>query len=141
MDPIGLALENFSALGQWRNQDLGQPIDASGKLATGESFGDIRELKQILVTRHKSEFYRCLAEKLLTYAVGRGMEYYDVPTIDKIVGDLDRDHGAFSTLLMGIIESAPFQMQRMIPSPVPDAAKPASRLSQNDLSHETSPLP
>ena len=88
MDPLGLALENFNALGQWRAEEYKQKIDPSGQLATGEPFTDIRDLKRILTANHKLEFYRCLTEKLMTYALGRGMEYYDVPTIDKIVGEL-----------------------------------------------------
>ena len=89
MDPLGLALENFDAFGVVRLRDLGQPIDASGRLSTGEAFKDIRDLKHILITNHRDEFYRCLTEKMLTYALGRGMEYYDVPTVDKIVESLD----------------------------------------------------
>ncbi len=131
MDPLGLALENFNALGQWRTQELNQPIDASGQLATGESFADIRELKRILVTTRKQDFYRCLTEKLLIYAVGRGMEYYDVPTVDKIVAEMERKNGAFSALLMGVIQSAPFQQQRNFASPATEPAKSPSRLTQN----------
>jgi len=112
MDPLGLALENFNALGMWREQERGQPIDAAGKLITGESFGDIRELKRILKTRHRLDFYRCLTEKLLTYALGRGLEYYDAETVDRIVARLDRENGRFSAMLMGIIESNPFQKRR-----------------------------
>ena len=112
MDPLGLALENFNALGMWREQERGQTIDAAGKLITGESFHDIRELKRILMGRHRLDFYRCLTEKLLTYALGRGLEYYDVETVDRIVAQLDRENGRFSALLMGIIDSAPFQKRR-----------------------------
>jgi hypothetical protein len=112
MDPLGLALENFNALGMWRDQERGVPIDAGGKLITGETFNDIREVKEALVTRHRRDFYRCLTEKLMTYALGRGMEYYDVGTIDEIVDRLDQDGGHFSTLLMGVIDSAPFQRTR-----------------------------
>ena len=112
MDPLGLALENFNALGMWREQERGQPIDAAGKLITGESFRDIRELKRILMARHRLDFYRCLTEKLLTYALGRGLEYYDVETVDRIVARLDREKGRFSAMLMGIIESNPFQKRR-----------------------------
>jgi hypothetical protein len=112
MDPLGLALDNFNALGMWREQEEKQPIDASGKLITGESFHDIRELKTILKERHRLDFYRCITEKLLTYALGRGLEYNDVETVDQIVGRLDRDGGRFSVLLMGVIESAPFQQRR-----------------------------
>ncbi|MEO6080308.1 MAG: DUF1592 domain-containing protein [Steroidobacteraceae bacterium] len=116
MDPLGLALENFNALGQWREEEFKQKIDPSGHLATGETFTDIRDLKRILAEHHKTEFYRCLTEKLLTYALGRGTEYYDVPAVDKIVANLEKNHGAFSTLLMGVIESVPFQQQRMFNS-------------------------
>ena len=112
MDPLGLALENFNALGMWRAQERGTPIDASGKLITGESFNNVRELKHILATNHRVEFYRTLTEKLLTYALGRGLEYSDVETVDQIVDRLQQNDGHFSVLLSGIIESAPFQMRR-----------------------------
>ncbi|MBU6179991.1 MAG: DUF1592 domain-containing protein, partial [Verrucomicrobia bacterium] len=90
MDPIGLALENYNAIGVWRDQDKGQPIDTSGQLMTGEKFSNARELGQILATARKEDFQRALAEKLMTYAVGRGIEYYDAPTIDKIVADAEK---------------------------------------------------
>ncbi len=154
MDPLGLAMENFNALGQVRTVDMKQPIDPSGKLATGEKFADIRDLKGILSTTHKLEFYRCLTEKLLTYALGRGVEYYDVPTVDKIVGELDHDHGRVATLLLGVIESVPFQQQRTFPNPVPvtpppapaapnpgpPAAQDAPRPSPNTTEHEIATL-
>jgi Protein of unknown function (DUF1592)/Protein of unknown function (DUF1588)/Protein of unknown function (DUF1587)/Protein of unknown function (DUF1585)/Protein of unknown function (DUF1595)/Cytochrome C oxidase, cbb3-type, subunit III len=112
MDPLGLALENFNALGMWREKESGQPIDASGTLLTGESFHDVRDLKRILKERHALDFYRCLTEKLLTYALGRGLDYHDVDSVDQIVQRLDREGGRFSALLMGVIESAPFQKRR-----------------------------
>ena len=112
MDPLGLALENFNALGLWREKESGQPIDASGRLLTGESFHDVRDLKRILKERHRLDFYRCLTEKLLTYALGRGLDYHDVETVDQIVERVDREGGRFSALLMGVIESAPFQKRR-----------------------------
>jgi hypothetical protein len=112
MDPLGLAFENFNALGMWREQERKQPIDTAGKLITGETFDSVRELKQLLATKHRMDYYRCLTEKFLTYAVGRGMEYYDAETIDKIVQRLDKENGRFSALLMGVIESAPFQKMR-----------------------------
>jgi hypothetical protein len=116
MDPLGLALENFNALGMWRDKERHQAIDAAGKLITGETFTDVREVKRVLVTNHRRDFYECLTEKLLTYALGRGVEYYDVETVDKIVNQLEKDGGHFSTLLTGIIESAPFQKRRNISS-------------------------
>ena len=72
----------------------------------------MQELKSILVTKHKADFYRCLTEKLLTYALGRGTEYYDTETVDQIVVRMEKENGRFSALLNGIIESAPFQKQR-----------------------------
>ena len=116
MDPLGLALDHFNPLGMWREAESGQKIDASGKLITGEPFKDIRDLKRTLKERHRLDFYRCLTEKLLTYALGRGLEYYDVETVDQIVERLDRENGRFSALLMGVIESAPFQKRRTLPS-------------------------
>ena len=96
----------------WRDSERGQAIDAGGKLVTGESFTDIRELKRSLATRHRTDFYRCLTEKLLTYALGRGLEYYDVVTVERIVRRLESGQGRFPELLSGIVESAPFQRTR-----------------------------
>jgi hypothetical protein len=112
MDPPGLALENFNALGMWRDQERGLPIEPGGALLSGESFSGVRELKRILATRHRTEFYHALTEKMLTYALGRGLEYYDVETVDRIVGQLEASGGRASALLMGIVESAPFQKRR-----------------------------
>jgi len=112
MDPLGLALENFNALGMWRETERGQPIDAAGRLITGETFRDIREVKRVLATNHRHDFYHCLTEKLLIYALGRGLEYYDTYTMDQIVARLDKENGRLSALITGIIESAPFQKRR-----------------------------
>ncbi len=112
MDPLGLALENFDAMGLWRDTEAGQPIEPAGKLITGETFADIRELKRILVNERRLDYYRCLTEKLMTYALGRGVEPADVHTIDQIVARLEAEKGRFSALLMGIINSVPFQKQR-----------------------------
>ncbi len=113
MDPLGLALENFNAMGIWRDQDAKQPIETAGKLVTGETFNNVRELKHILTHERQQDFYRCLTEKMLTFALGRGLEYYDVETVDQIVDRLTRNDGHFSALLYGIIESAPFQKERL----------------------------
>ena len=125
-DPLGLALENFNGLGMWRDEEQGRPIDASGELITGETYEDVIGLKKILIDRHASEFYRCLTEKLLTYALGRGLEYYDEHTVDLIVERLEQHDGRFSVLLGGIIESVPFQQMRS------KNAKLASRSSSAD---------
>ena len=129
MDPLGLALENFNALGLWREQDRGKPIDPSGVLITGQSFDDLRALKWILANEHRQDFYRCLTEKMLTFAIGRGLEYYDVQTVDAIVQRLEASGGKASVLLTGIIESAPFQKSRRRDLAADEA--PADRVSQS----------
>jgi hypothetical protein len=117
MDPLGLALENFNALGMWRDKERGKPVDAGGKLITGETFTDVREVKHVLATKHKSDFYRCLTEKMLIYALGRGLEYSDVESVDRIVQRLEQENGRFSALLTGIVESVPFQRTRLPEKP------------------------
>jgi hypothetical protein len=112
LDPLGLAFENFNALGMFRESRPDRVIDPTGTLLTGESFSTVRELKHILVTRRRLDFYRCLTEKLLTYALGRGLEDFDVHTVDGIVERLDRENGRPSVLISGIIESVPFQKCR-----------------------------
>ena len=112
MDPLGLALENFNALGRWRDKEQGQVVDVAGKLITSESFTNIQALKRILANERREDFYRCLTEKLLTYALGRGLEYYDEYTVEQIVERLRKADGHASALLSGIVESAPFQKRR-----------------------------
>lgn len=112
MDPIGLALENYNPVGLWRDTYNGQPIDASGKLMTGEQFGSASELSEILATSRYRDFHRALAEKLLTYAVGRGIEYFDAPTIDGILEAAEKDGATLRGIVYGVIESAPFQKRR-----------------------------
>jgi hypothetical protein len=99
-------------MGMWRNEERGHPIEVAGRLITGESFQGIRDLKRLLTTRHRLDFYRCLTEKLLTYALGRGLDYHDAETVDRIVDRLDQAQGHFSALLMAIVDSAPFQKRR-----------------------------
>ncbi len=123
MDPLGLAFENFNALGRWREKERSQPVDVAGKLITGESFANVQELKRILINEHRDDFYRCLTGKMLTYALGRGLEYYDVQTVDQIVARISKENGRPSALLLGIVESAPFQKTRNPGSP--ENSKPA----------------
>ena len=116
MDPLGLALENFNAMGAWRDTDQGLPIEGlGGKLITGESFASVRELKKLLVTERRFDYYRCITEKLLTYAIGRGPQPGDVLTVDAITEKLDQSNGKFSTLLTSIIESPAFQQRQRNP--------------------------
>jgi hypothetical protein len=96
----------------WREKDSGLPISPAGKLISGETFTDIRDLKRVIAKDRRKDFERCLTEKLLTYALGRGPEYYDTHTVDTIVDRLEREEGKFSALLIGLIESAPFQKRR-----------------------------
>jgi hypothetical protein len=119
MDPLGLAMENFNALGLWRTNEFNQPIDTAGTLLTGESFSNIQELKGILAQKHAKDFYRTLTEKMLTYALGRGLEYSDVETVDQIVNRIEKANGRASALLAGIVDSAPFQKCRLAPSSRP----------------------
>jgi cytochrome c553 len=122
MDPLGLALENFNALGVWRERELGQPVEPAGQLFTGEKFRDVRELKDVLVTARRRDFYHCLAEKLLTYALGRGIEHHDVTTLDRLVADLEATGGKPSALINGIVNSAAFQQRRRVnPAALVDA--------------------
>ncbi len=114
MDPLGLAFENFNAMGRYREAELGQGIDPAGTLVTGESFTNVQQLKDILARDRKQDFYRCITEKLMTYALGRAVEYEDVQTIDNIVAALNNDGGKASTLIQGVIKSDAFQrMQRL----------------------------
>ena len=111
MDPLGLGLENFDAIGRWRDEAEGEPIDASSQLASGEKFSGISELREILATK-RHLFYRCLTKKLMTYGLGRGIEYTDNMAIETIVDAMLAEEGHFLTLLMGIVESPQFQMRR-----------------------------
>ena len=112
MDPIGLGLENFNAIGQFRSTEAGQPIDTAGELVTGEAFSDVSALKTVLADSRTDDFYRCLSEKILTYAIGRGPEYYDAVSIDAIVSRLHEGEGTLKELVLAIIESSPFQKRR-----------------------------
>lgn len=108
MDPLGLALETFNPLGLSRTMEFGQPIETGGTLITGEHFESVSELKQVLSTTRRMDFYRCLTEKMLIFALGRGLDYRDTETIDQIVDRLERSGGRFSTLMEGILHSAAF---------------------------------
>ncbi len=111
LDPPGFGLENYDAVGAWRNKEGENAIDASGKLPSGESFQGPAELKKILKS-HKKEFTRCLAEKLLTYALGRGLEDHDSCTIDRIADAVVAGDYKFSRLVLEIVKSEPFLKRR-----------------------------
>jgi hypothetical protein len=110
IDPVGFALENFDAIGRWREREAGQPVDASGGLPDGSEFTGVEGLEQGLLKRPEL-FVGTLTEKLLTYALARGMEYYDAPAIRRILREARDDDYRFSSLVLGIVQSAPFQMR------------------------------
>ena len=112
MDPIGFAFEHFDAIGRYRTKDNGEAIDSAGKLDSGESFKNATELRQILTSKKSDLFARCLTEKMLTYALGRGLEYYDKRTVDSIVKRLEKNGYRFNELVGGIATSLPFDKKR-----------------------------
>ncbi len=112
MDPLGFALEQFDAVGTLRARDEGNtPIDASGSLPDGQTFEGLDGLRSVLTGR-QDQFVGTVAERLMAYALGRGVEYYDRPTLRRIVRDASRDGYRWSSLVIGIVSSAPFQMRR-----------------------------
>ncbi|MDZ4782299.1 MAG: DUF1592 domain-containing protein [Planctomycetia bacterium] len=111
MDTLGFGMENFNAIGQWREQDGEFAIDAAGTLPDGRSFATPRELKRVLL-EDRQGIGRCLAEKMLTYALGRGVEYDDKCAVDEIVTALDQNDYRFSVLVRAIVASDPFQYRR-----------------------------
>jgi mono/diheme cytochrome c family protein len=113
MDPVGFSLENFDAVGRWRTGEGGTPIDASGSLPDGGNFAGESGLKQALLS-HPDIFVTTTTEKLLTYALGRGLEAYDGPVVRKIVRESHNQDYRFSSLILGIVNSTPFQMRRSL---------------------------
>jgi cytochrome c553 len=112
IDPVGFALENFNAVGQWRSYEgEGEPIDASGALPGSPEFRGVDGLEDALLGRPEM-FAGALTEKLLTFALGRGVEYYDAPAVRKIVRDASKDRYRFSSIILGIVKSVPFQMRK-----------------------------
>jgi hypothetical protein len=110
IDPLGFALENYDATGQWRTTDAGAPIDASGTLPDGTVVDGPRALRQALTARPEV-FVGTLTEKMLTYALGRGLETYDMPVVRGIVDGAARDDYRFSSIILGIVKSMPFRMR------------------------------
>jgi hypothetical protein len=123
MDPIGFALENFDASGKWRDTDRsgfpdgwvaggngGTPIDASGELYDGTRINGPAGLRGALL-RYSPQFVRMFIEKMMTYGLGRGVEYFDMPVIRSIARDAERTENRFSAIVLGIVNSSPFQMR------------------------------
>ena len=113
MDPIGLTLENFDGTGQWRTLDDGSPIDPSGKLVDGTKLNGVADLRNALV-KYSPQFVRVVTEKLMIYALGRGTEYYDMPLVRSIVHSAEKDNYRFSSLVIGVVKSQPFQMNQKL---------------------------
>ena len=111
MDPIGFSLENYDAVGKWRDMFAGVDVDASGLLPDGAAFNGRKGLENLILDR-PADFVATVTEKLLTYALGRGVEYYDMPTVRSIVRQSEQEDFSWSSLILGVVESAPFQMRR-----------------------------
>jgi hypothetical protein len=122
MDPIGFALENFNAVGEWRTTDDGSTIDPSGILYNGTKVDGPVALRNMLAS-HSDVFVGVMTEKLLTYALGRGVEFYDMPAVRKIVQTAGANDFRFSTLVLGTVESVPFQMKTKTAGSSPDSSR------------------
>ena len=115
MDPIGLVLENFDGIGQWRTLDDGSPINPSGQLVDGTKLNGVADLRAALV-KYSPQFVRVVTEKLMIYGLGRGTEYYDMPLVRSIVHGAEKDKYRFSSLVIGVVKSQPFQMNQKLES-------------------------
>jgi Protein of unknown function (DUF1592)/Protein of unknown function (DUF1588)/Protein of unknown function (DUF1587)/Protein of unknown function (DUF1585)/Protein of unknown function (DUF1595) len=127
MDPLGFALENYDAIGKWRTEDGKFPVDSSGKFPNGKEFKGPAEMKTLLKD-NMPEFTRCLTEKMLTYALGRGVESFDRLTVQALVRQTAQHDYKLQSLILGIVHSAPFQQRRGEPKPT--AAKPTQEVAQ-----------
>ena len=112
MDAMGYTMENFDPIGKWRNLDDGKQVDANGQLGSGEKFNGVEDLKTFIVQKKPDAFLNCLAEKLLIYAIGRGIEYFDRKGIKHIVKQTRLDGNGFADLVINIIKSKPFLLRR-----------------------------
>jgi hypothetical protein len=113
MDPVGFSLENFDAIGRWRTVEEGQPIDATGGLPDGSKFTGVSGLEDGL-RNHPELFVGTLTEKLMTFALGRGIETYDAPAVRKILRDAQAKDFRFSSVILGIVNSTPFTMRKSV---------------------------
>ena len=111
MDPIGLALENFDAVGAWRTKDAGLPVDTAGKMFDGTRLDGPVSLRQAILS-HSDAFLQTFTENLLAYALGRVVDYRDEPMVRSIERSAALDHNRFSAFVLGIVNSLPFQMRR-----------------------------
>jgi uncharacterized protein DUF1585/uncharacterized protein DUF1588 len=126
MDPIGFSLENFDLVGRWRDRDGDTPVDASGQLIDGTPLSSPQALRAALLSR-KDSFVTSMTEKLLTYALGRRIEHFDQPAIRDIVRSADREDDRFSAIVLGIVNSEPFQFKAKAPVSRDQNTQTASR--------------
>jgi hypothetical protein len=117
MDPLGFALENFDGIGKWRTTDANTPIDSSGALPDGTAFQGPAELRKVLLLKRRDQFVSTVTERLLTYALGRGVEYYDLPAVRTVMREAAPSEYRLSSLILGIVKSTPFQMMRRSEEP------------------------
>jgi hypothetical protein len=117
MDPIGYAMENFDLIGRWRDTEAGMPINARDVMADGTPLNGVADLRRVLVS-HADDFVTNVSEKLLQYALGRRLEYYDQPAVRRIVAESRKDRHTLSALVQAIVRSAPFQMRTQPPAAV-----------------------
>jgi len=110
MDPIGYAMENFDLVGRWRDEDSGQPVNAQDKLGDGTPVNGVGDLRKMLLS-HSDEFLTSFSERLLQYALGRRLEYYDQPAVRHIVEESRKEHHTLSALVLAVVRSTPFQMR------------------------------
>ena len=110
-DPLGFSLENFDATGRWRTKEVAGVVDTSGQLADGTPVDGPIALRKALL-KHSDQFVRTMTEKMLTYALGRGLEYYDMPVVRSIARDAASQNNRFSSIVLGIVRSTPFQMKQ-----------------------------
>jgi hypothetical protein len=115
MDPLGLALENFNAVGQFRSNDSDTltPIDASGQLPDGTKINGLDDLRDAIVKRPDHQFVQALTENLMTYALGRSLDYRDMPTIRRIVRQAGADEYRFKSIVLGVISSDAFRKKEI----------------------------
>jgi Protein of unknown function (DUF1592)/Protein of unknown function (DUF1588)/Protein of unknown function (DUF1587)/Protein of unknown function (DUF1585)/Protein of unknown function (DUF1595) len=132
IDPIGLAMENFNALGQWRDKDIdaGTPIDANGKLADGTPVHGINDLRNHMVS-HPTQFVETFTENLMSYGLGRGLDYYDMPTVRAIARDTAKDKYRFSAIVLAIVNSQAFREDEIPVKPASETPAAASHIAAN----------
>ena len=136
MDPLGFALENFNGVGEWRTiSEAHTPVDASGVLPNGIKFNGPAELRKVLLS-HPEQFANTVTDRLLTYALGRGVEYYDQPAIRKITREAASSNYQWSSVIMGIVNSTPFQMRMSKPQ---EPGKAKTTVTQNQVTRESKP--